>query len=177
MRQVESHVIESSAKESQVANDGPTVPTLRDKPGVLVVDDDHMVRSMVQLGLERHGFNVWLASSGHQALQIYGMHRKSIGVVLLDVHMPDLDGLATLRALHKLNPEIPACFMSGDTDCQGREELRRRGAAQVIAKPFLLNELASTLRLLTHGVTAQPAEEAATVKRQGAPRAHRRHEL
>lgn len=135
------------------AGDGePTIQLLRDKPGVLVVDDDHLVRIMVQLGLERDGFDVWLASNGREAIQVYRTHRDSIGVVLLDVRMPGLDGPATLEALRNLNPEVLACFMSGDTGHYEPEDLRQRGAACVIAKPFLLNELASTLRLLTRGV-------------------------
>lgn len=137
------------------AGDGePTAQLPREKPGVLVVDDDHLVRIMVQLGLERNGFDVWLACNGREAVDLYRAHRDSIGVVLLDVCMPGLDWPATLDALRQLNPEVLACFMSGGPGHYEPEDLRRRGAVCVIAKPFLLNELASTLRLLTHGVPA-----------------------
>jgi hypothetical protein len=54
-----------------------------DQPGVLVVDDDHLVRLMVQLGLERNGFAVWLASNGVEAIEIYRTHRERIAVILL----------------------------------------------------------------------------------------------
>jgi DNA-binding response OmpR family regulator len=119
-----------------------------------VVDDEHLVRIMVQLGLERDGFDVWLASNGREALRLYRTLRHRIGVVLLDVCMPDLDGPATLDALRKLNPEVLVCFMSGDTGDYEPEELRQRGAAYVLAKPFLLNELSNVLRLLVHGGSA-----------------------
>jgi DNA-binding response OmpR family regulator len=124
-----------------------------EKPGVLVVDDDHLVRIMVQLGLERNGFEVWEASNSREAMRLYRMHRQRIGVVLLDVRGPDLDGLATLDTLRSLDPEVRICFMSVDN--REPEELRRRGAHYVIAKPFLLDQLANVLRLLANGVPAE----------------------
>lgn len=75
-------------------------------------------------------------------------------MVLLDVRMPGLDGLETLDALRKRDPEVRACFMSGDTGSYEPDELVQRGAAHVIAKPFLLNDLANILRLVAHGVPA-----------------------
>jgi CheY-like chemotaxis protein len=126
------------------------------RPGVLVVDDDHFVRHLVQLGLERDGFEVWLASGGRDAIRLYRQHRESSGVVLLDVRMPGLDGPQALEALRELNPEVRACFMSGDMGDYGPEGLRQCGAASFIAKPFLLVDLANVLRQVTHGVPAGP---------------------
>jgi len=126
-----------------------------EKPGVLVVDEDHLVRIMVQLGLERNGFDVWLARNGRDAIDLYRRHTEEITVVLLDVRMPGLNGVQTLKALRELNPELPACFMIGDTDPYKPAELLQRGAAYVIAKPFLLDNLANIIRLITHGVSAE----------------------
>jgi CheY-like chemotaxis protein len=144
-------VFHPPAEPSQAAEGEPTGQQFPARPGVLVVDDDHLVRCMVQLGLERSGFDIWSASNGREAIQLYRAHRESIGVVLLDVRMPGLDGPETLDALRELNPDVRACFMSGDMGGYEPEELRRRGAADVIAKPFLLDELANRLRLLLHG--------------------------
>jgi CheY-like chemotaxis protein len=77
-------------------------------------------------------------------------------VVLLDVHMPVLDGPATLDALRRLNPEALVYFMSGDTGAYDPHELLRRGAASLIAKPFTLNELSGHLRRLTQGEPTDP---------------------
>lgn len=139
-----------------------TEPRQRDHPpaqpdgklGALVVDDDCLVGNMVQLGLERNRFDVWLASTGREAIQLYQKHRESIAVVLLDVRMAEMDGPQTLDALRELNAGILVCFMSGDLGDYDREELLQRGAAHVIAKPFRLDQLASTLRLLVQGVPA-----------------------
>jgi CheY-like chemotaxis protein len=118
-----------------------------------VVDDDPMVRVMVQLGLERNGFDVWTASDGTEAIRLYRTHREHIAVVLLDVRMPGLDGLQTLDLLHQLNPDLAACFISGDMGGSDLGQLRPRGAAHFIAKPFHLDELTNVLRLLTPGVS------------------------
>ena len=85
----------------------PTVRLYREPPGVLVVDDDHLVRVLAQMGLERDGFEVWLAANGREAIDLYRTHRKDISVVLLDVCMPDLDGPHTLDALRTLRSGGP----------------------------------------------------------------------
>jgi CheY-like chemotaxis protein len=144
------------AAESPAAAGEATVRQPRGRPGVLVVDDEHMVRALVQLGLERSGFDVWLASGGREAIQLYREHRDSIAVVLLDVRMPGLDGPQTLEALREMNPAVRACFMSGDMGAYGPEGQRQRGAACVVAKPFQLADLANVLRLVTQGAPAGP---------------------
>jgi len=154
MRQQHRTLMDPPDKKSQAAVAEPTVRQFRNKPGVLVVDDEHLVRIMVQLGLERNGFDVWLASNGREAINLYRAHREDIAVVLLDVRMPGLDGPQTLDALRGLNPEVLACVMSGNTGDYEPEELLQRGAAYVITKPFLLDDLAKILRLLAHGVPA-----------------------
>jgi len=141
---------------SQAADGGPVSQRCDKRSGVLVVDDDHLVRIMVQLGLEREGFEVWLASDGREAIQLYRRHREHVSAVLLDPCMPGWDAPATVDALRKLNPEVLVCFMSGNADNDELEELRQRGAAHVITKSFLLNELANVLRHLMRGMAAEP---------------------
>lgn len=155
MRPLDRQPIHPPAGKNQTAEGEPTVQQPHDKPGVLVVDGEHLVRIMVQLGLERNGFEVWLASNGGEAIQLYRTHKERIRVVLLDVRLPVLDGPATLDALRHLNPEVLACFMSGDPGSFAGEDLRQRGAAYVIAKPFQLDHLACILRLLVQGVAAE----------------------
>jgi CheY-like chemotaxis protein len=139
------------AESGQLAVGTTSVLPLPQKPGVLVVDDEHLVRVMLQLSLERSGFDVWLACNGREAIHLYRTHRDHVSVVLLDVRMPGLDGPATLDALRDLNPDVRVCFMSGDTGAYEPEALRKRGAAHVIAKPFRLEELAKALLRLVRG--------------------------
>jgi CheY-like chemotaxis protein len=154
MRQSPSKFSDPPDGKSHSGTAKPTVRQPCEKPGVLVVDEDHLVRILVQLGLEQNGFDVWLARSGREAIDLYRRHTKEIAVVLLDVRMPGLDGLETLEVLRGLNHEVPACFMSSDTGAFEPEELLERGADYVIAKPFLLADLANILRLMAQGVPA-----------------------
>jgi CheY-like chemotaxis protein len=154
MQPLDCKRVDPSAEESETAECEPKLQQLRDKPGVLVVDDEHPVRAVVQLGLERNGFEVWLATNGREAVHLYRKHREHIAVVLLDVRMPGLDGPATLDVLRSLNPGVLVCFMSGDTGDYEQEQLRQRGAVHVIVKPFHLDQLAKVLRRLAHGVPA-----------------------
>jgi CheY-like chemotaxis protein len=151
--------------ECQVAEGEVMVQQPSDRPGVLVVDDDPSVRILVQLCLERNGFDVWLASGGRAAISLYRKHRDRIDVVLLDVRMPDLDGPKTLEALRALNPGVRACFMSGDTGTYRPEELWQYGAACLIAKPFRLEDLANVLRSMTQDASARLGEGQGDVPR------------
>jgi len=114
--------------------------------GVLVVDDDPGIRGLLTTALPRHGCAVWCACSGQAAVQVYEQNRAAIGVVLLDVQMPGLDGPQTLDALRAVDPGVRAVFMTGDAGHYTQDDLTRRGVA-VLRKPFAcLADLAETLR-------------------------------
>jgi CheY-like chemotaxis protein len=132
------------------ANGQPTIPQPGNRPGVLVVDDEHLVRIMLQLGLEQYGFDVHLATDGHEAIKLYRDHHERIAVVLLDVIMPGLDGLQTLHALRELNPDLRACFMTGHSGVYEPAELLKHGAEHVVTKPFYLAQMANILRGLAY---------------------------
>lgn len=105
-------------------------------PMVLVIEDEALVRTVLDKALLRHGFAVRLAASGEEAVALYQQHHENIALVLLDVQMPGMDGPETLAALKKIKPEFRCCFMSGDTTKYPTEELLRMGACHVIPKPF-----------------------------------------
>jgi len=116
--------------------------------GLLVVDDEEWVRGVLDAGMRQHGFAVWSAVDGQEALGVYWRHREAIDVVLLDVLMPGLDGPQTLVAIRELNPQVRCCFMSGNLGNYTEERLRDLGATAVLPKPFRLDEVAQVLREL-----------------------------
>jgi CheY-like chemotaxis protein len=126
-------------------------------PGVLVVEDTADVRQLLGFALPQLGSPVWLADGGREAVRLYQEHRQEIGVVLLDVRMPDLDGPATLAALQELDPAVRVVFMTGHTGPYTAEELLALGAARVLEKPFgSLVELARTLREVAQAQAPPP---------------------
>jgi CheY-like chemotaxis protein len=118
---------------------------LREAPGILVVDDDEMLRNLMRTVLQRRGFQVFTAASGAEAVALYLQQREQIAVVLLDVRMPVQDGPETLAQLRRINPSLCCCFMSGHTGEYTLSELLARGASHCFDKPFRLEEVAQTL--------------------------------
>jgi len=121
------------------------LPETERKYGILVVDDDGAVRNALNKALHGHGFDVWLAADGQEALELFWRHHETIDLVLLDVCMPGLDGPQTATALQQLKPQIRFCFMSGDLGGYTDRKLRDLGALAVIPKPLRLAEAAPML--------------------------------
>jgi CheY-like chemotaxis protein len=117
----------------------------RDPPGVLVVDDQADIRALLQTILRHHGFTVWLAPGGPEAIQLYGQQRDRVDLVLLDVDMPDWDGPRTFKALRRESPDLAVCFVSGASAAYSDAELLALGAAKVIHKPFEAADVAKLL--------------------------------
>jgi PAS domain S-box-containing protein len=80
---------------------------------VLVVDDEKSLQDLVRATLESRKFKVMTAFDGHEAISIYEKNRSKIDVVLLDMLMPNMNGLTTIPALRRINPNIKIIGMSG----------------------------------------------------------------
>jgi CheY-like chemotaxis protein len=124
-------------------------------PGVLLAEDEPVIRDLLGYLLRAKGFAVWSAADGREALEVYGRHRA----VLLDVHMPRLDGPQTLRALRQLDPEVRCCFITGTTADDEEAELQALSPTAVLHKPCTPEELADALRQAMGGGAAEGATQ------------------
>jgi CheY-like chemotaxis protein len=124
-------------------------------PGILVVDDEVFLRTLLDRVLRQHGCTVWLAADGLEALALYREQQHHIDLVLLDVRMPGLDGPQTLTLLRQLNPEVRCCFMSGDFGKYAEEALLGQGAWRLLRKPFHLAEVAQVVQQLVSSSAGQ----------------------
>jgi diguanylate cyclase (GGDEF)-like protein/PAS domain S-box-containing protein len=122
--------------------------SLAQPPLVLVVDDDPVVRELARGALESEGYGVIEAGDGHQALRIYDELRPDL--VLLDISMPDLDGLSTCRHLRVRYPQstTPVLFMTGADDRGSIDRAYQAGATDFIGKPINLALLGHRVRYL-----------------------------
>jgi CheY-like chemotaxis protein len=111
---------------------------------VLVVDDDGNMRSMVSDVLNEMGCETVSATNGVDALYILERD-AAFDVVLTDLHMPQMDGLALLEQLADLYPQIPIILMSAHSDYM-RHFFMDEGAVIHLQKPFTMSELVDTVR-------------------------------
>jgi DNA-binding response OmpR family regulator len=115
-------------------------------PVVLLVDDDPAIRRAVAAGLELEGFVVIGASGGRAALE--AVERVRPAVILLDLSMPDLDGLEVLRRLRASGDQVPVCVLSARDEVDDRVAGLQAGADDYVVKPFALEEIVARLHAL-----------------------------
>jgi DNA-binding response OmpR family regulator len=113
---------------------------------VLLVDDDARIRRTVGAGLRLEGFEVVPASGGRAALA--AVEQVDPAVMLLDMAMPDLDGLEVLRRLRAGGHELPVCVLSARDEIGDRVAGLEAGADDYVVKPFALEEVVARLQAL-----------------------------
>jgi len=120
---------------------------------ILLVDDEPHIRKFVGLLLKQLGSPTIIeAANGQEALALYQQERPDL--VLLDVNMPVLDGLATLRALRELDPEVVVIMLTSLANRQMIEEAAGLGACNYIRKDTPKDEMLKTLRETIEAVFA-----------------------
>jgi CheY-like chemotaxis protein len=106
---------------------------------VLVIDDEPLVRSHVRRLLERHGFSVEDAAGGNAGLET--IRRALPDVVLIDMMMPDLDGVEVVRRLRASGVNVPIVLCSGNLDAARERGLDPASVQGMLQKPFDRDEL------------------------------------
>ncbi|MHB8733433.1 MAG: response regulator transcription factor [bacterium] len=119
--------------------------TGRNQPTVLVVDDDHKLIALVRMYLERDGFTVVPAYDGRQALDLFARHRP--GFVILDVMLPEMDGVAVCRALRKRS-EVPILMLTARVEESDKLSGLAVGADDYVTKPFSPRELVARVHAI-----------------------------
>ncbi len=116
------------------------------EPEVLVVDDDPAITTALERGLQLEGFRVRSAGGGLAAIE--AVTAVPPDVMVLDVNMPDLDGVTVTRRLRRDGHEIPICILSARDEIPDRVAGLEAGADDYLVKPFALPELVARLRAL-----------------------------
>ena len=103
---------------------------------ILVVDDEKVLRFILERILVDCGYQVVLAENGREAIDIYKKQADSIDLVVCDMVMPEMDGYECFLKLKSMNPEIKFMIASGFTKDNSIDELKRKGLNGFIKKPF-----------------------------------------
>src|ERR671913_631568 len=124
---------------------------------VLVVDDEQMLTDLLSMALRMEGWEVRTAGSGYQALQT----AREFGpdAMVLDIMMPDLDGMAVLQRLRQSGNDVPVLFLTAKDSVGDRVAGLTAGGDDYVTKPFSLEEVVARLRgLIRRGGTAALAD-------------------
>lgn len=113
---------------------------------ILVVDDEPGILGATGKLLERHNYQVLSAVDGAEALTLFSQHRTGIHLIMTDVMMPVMDGLALARVVRKMDPDMKIVASSGLAQDAKFDELRALGVNAFLTKPYTAEKLLHTLR-------------------------------
>ena len=117
---------------------------LLETPSLLITDDDPGFRETLRVIFEPKGFRTLLAGDGDEALKI--VHNELVHVVLLDMHMPRLTGLETLRLLKEFRAMLPCILLSAQLDELIIEQARLAHAYSVLSKTVTISQITGAVR-------------------------------
>jgi two-component system KDP operon response regulator KdpE len=129
---------------------------------ILVVDDEPAIRRALRAPLLELGFNVGEASRGEEALQT--LRTASYDAVLLDINMPGIGGIETLRRIRAFAPRLPVLMLTVRDGEEEKVEALELGADDYVTKPFSTRELIARIRTAVRRVSAPARPEDAPIE-------------
>ncbi len=131
---------------------------------ILVVEDEPKLASVIARGLTAKGYAVDTIDDGEKALTRISIHYKDYDLVILDLMLPTLDGLAICRQIRAQNIVIPVLVLTARAETETKVELLLAGADDYVVKPFSFDELLARI----HALLRRPPESLPEVLSYGA---------
>ncbi len=113
---------------------------------ILVVDDEQSIQDIIKASLTVHNYKTLIANDGIEAIALYVQHKNEISAVLIDMMLPTLDGLTTIRTLQKINPQVKVIATSGLISSSKLAAVSSIGIKTFLPKPYTVKELLHTLQ-------------------------------
>jgi DNA-binding NtrC family response regulator len=113
---------------------------------ILVIDDEPNVRTLLDVLLRLQGYDVVLAENGRKGLEFYS--REHPDVIILDLKMPELDGVTVLKQIRNVDLTQPVIILTGDSTPETERQVRALGVSEFIVKGSSLHLLVDTLTRL-----------------------------
>jgi len=113
---------------------------------ILVIDDEQGIRSLLDTLLSRKGYDVVLAESGRKGLELFRRERPD--VVVLDLKMPEMDGVTVLKQLRSVDLKLPVIILTGAGTPEREQQVRALGVTEFVEKEFSLHRLGDALKRL-----------------------------
>jgi two-component system phosphate regulon response regulator PhoB len=115
------------------------------QPTVLIIEDDEQVRFGLTALLVRSGYSVLTAATGHDALAMLRRPFSAIDVVVLDVYLPDINGVDLCERLRALYPDLPVIVSTGEANPGEASRLLELGVRRYFLKPIAPEELLASV--------------------------------
>ncbi len=115
---------------------------------VLIVEDDEGIAKFLVRGLNEEGYGTFLTSKGLDALSEIKLNRSTVELIILDLTLPDVDGIELLIQIRKLDKSIPIIISSARGRVDDKVKGLDAGANDYLAKPYALQELLARIRAL-----------------------------
>jgi DNA-binding NtrC family response regulator len=112
-------------------------------PSILVVDDELLIRDLLYDFFNGQGWQITVAENGEKALEI--LRAKKVDLVLTDLRMPEMDGMALTTLVRESYPDMPVVIMTGYPSVESAVAALRSKVADYVTKPFNINELFKTV--------------------------------
>ena len=112
---------------------------------ILIVDDQKLIRDSLKVVLEKDSYEVHLAETGYKGLEIIG--KGGIELVLLDIRLPDIDGIEVLKKIRAIDPDIIVIMMTGYATVETAVQAIKLGAVDYVNKPFKTRALTTIVKL------------------------------
>lgn len=110
---------------------------------ILIIDDDQQILELLKMFAEANGCSAVTESSAEKGLAM--IRKKEFDMVLLDIMLPDGNGLDVLNNIKRISPKVPVIMITGGNDIEIAEECLKTGAADYITKPFDFEYLRTTM--------------------------------
>lgn len=136
-----------NVSEVEKSSDLQMTPTSKQhKRTIMMVDDESMIREICTEMLEDLGYTVIAPLSPLEALDIYRARHNEIDLSIIDMVMPEMDGIALFRAMKKINPNTRAVLSTGYSVSEDSGKLKDEGVIHLISKPFVSRTLSDVLQ-------------------------------
>jgi len=112
---------------------------------ILIIDDEEMVVEITERMLQKIGYKIIKAKSGHEGLKLFQTHRNRIDLIICDMIMPIMDGLELVHRLREIAPCVKVLLSSGSLKDEDEKDVVRRGFNGLIKKPYKMNDLSEKI--------------------------------
>ena len=118
----------------------------RQRETILYAEDDARLSYLMQKLLEREGFQVLAAQNGAEAVELHSRYKNEIGIAILDLGLPKMNGWEAFQKMKKINPKLKGILASGYVSAEAESRLAKGELNGVLQKPYAEAEVLATIK-------------------------------